>query len=133
MLNALQLFGEAKNTYGSTRTFTECQDFINAFDWDAHRLSERANYELVLYDKVSAINGISPELILADAPVGGEVILVYIGGKLTIIQKHDPSQSGFVAMDVALATEIGNGIIDNFVETKVDEIARETVLIQMIS
>ncbi|MGO4372875.1 hypothetical protein AB4Z21_19345 [Paenibacillus sp. MCAF20] len=133
MINALQIFGEAKNTYGSTKSFAQCQNYINAFDWETHRASERANYVLVLYDKVSPINGITPEQILTDAPAGGEIILIYIGGKLTIMQKHDPSQSGFVAMDVALATEIGNSIIDNFVETKVDEIARETVLIQMIS
>lgn len=133
MINALQIFGEAKNTYGSTKTYTKCQEYVNAFDWVGYRTSIREQYVLALWDKVSPINGITPEQILTDVPSGGEVVLIFVNGKLNIMQKHDPSQSGFVAMDAELATEIGNSIIDNLIETKVDEIARETVLVQMIS
>ncbi|MGO4374060.1 hypothetical protein AB4Z21_25520 [Paenibacillus sp. MCAF20] len=84
MLNALQIYGEAKNTYGSTKPFTECQAYISDFDWESARASERGRYTLSLYDKVSVINGITPEKILADAPAGGEIILIYIDGKLNI-------------------------------------------------
>jgi hypothetical protein len=133
MLNALQIYAEAKNTYGSTQSYAACVGFINAFDWEGARDAERGNYVLTLYDKTSTINGIAPDKVLEGVPEGGEVILIYVRSKLTIIQRHDPAQSGFVAMDVALATEIGNGIIYKFVESKVDELARETVLIQMIS
>lgn len=132
MINALNLFKEAREL-GSTKSYAELQSYINSYDFSANKSIASTKYRVGLWDKVSSVNGISPELLSKDAPDGGEIILIYVDNKLSIIQKHDPSQPGFVAMDDILAHQVAANIIDNFIAQEVEAQAREAILIQMIS
>ncbi|MFD2329106.1 hypothetical protein ACFSR7_07580 [Cohnella sp. GCM10020058] len=132
MINALELFTAARNL-GSTRNFAACKELIDSFDWEGERIMEKKRYGLALWAKGTEVNGIPSSSLEEGVPAGGEVLFVYLDGKLIVIQKHDPSQAGFVAMDAALAEQVGLAMIEQLVESAIDERARESILIKMIS
>lgn len=76
-------------------------------------LAEEESYlDVELWDKTSAINGISAEIVLDardDIPEGGEVVLIKDNrtGAVVLFQPFDPAQSGLVAMDTTAANALG--------------------------
>lgn len=132
MLNALELYKEAREL-GTTKTFTELQQYINEFDYETERAQEKARYRVEIWDKQSLVNGIDPQVILKDVPEGGEVFLIYVDGKLIFLQKHDPTQAGLVPMSEQSALQIADQVVNDMVERVVDAKAREYVLVNMIT
>ncbi|TCP59352.1 hypothetical protein EV586_101568 [Tumebacillus sp. BK434] len=128
MLDPLAILKEAKNDFGSTATFAQVETEIAKHDYQALCNAERGRYRVELYDKVTQINGVAPEVIMSDVPADGEVYLIYVDGNLTFLQKHDPNQAGFAPMDAAKATEIANNAVDSMVEQAVDAAVKPQVL-----
>jgi hypothetical protein len=101
---------------------------LAGYDYPALREAERVNYRIELYDKASPINGVPAEIILKDAPAGGEVYLIYMHNRLVYLQTHDPEEIGFVAMTEERALEAAGTIVDELVEQVVDARVRQEVL-----
>lgn len=127
MLNSIQVLQEARNL-GSTANLATVESEIAKHNYVTLRATEKLNYTVALWDKVSPINGVSADIIGADVPTDGEVYLIYVNGNLVYLQKHDPNQVGFVAMDSTTATAKANEQVDAIVESKVDMIVRDLVL-----
>lgn len=127
MLNSLEILKEAREL-GSTTTLAEVDAVLAGYDYPALREAERVNYRIELYDKASPINGVPAEIILKDAPAGGEVYLIYVNNRLVYLQTHDPEEMGFVAMSETRALEAAGTIVDNLIEQAVDVRVREEVL-----
>jgi hypothetical protein len=74
-------------------------------DQNAILRKHRARYTSKVWDEKTPINGVPPEKILArhDIPTdpNRKILLVYVDGKLSRIQPHDPDESGFVALTEA--------------------------------
>lgn len=132
MLDELKILKEARDL-GSTKTLADIQTLVATYNYDTLVQQEKARYRAELWDKISPINGISPEKILEDAPTNGEIYLIYVDDRLIFLQKHDPEQIGFAAMSSERALEVANKTINRMVEEKVDEIAKKDILLQLLS
>lgn len=132
MLNNLQILKEAREL-GSTKTLADVNAILATYDYPTLRQAERANFRIELWDKVTPINGVAPEVILQDVPEGGEVYLIYINDNLVYLQKHDPEQIGFIPMNATRATEVANKIVDDLVEQAIDAKVHDEVLVKLLS
>ncbi|MFD2172448.1 hypothetical protein [Tumebacillus lipolyticus] len=127
MLNALEVLREARNL-GSSATLAQVDEEITKHDYAALRASEKVRYAWDVWDKVSPINGIAPNLILADAPQDGEIYTVAVDGRTVILQKHDPEQLGFSPMTREQALGHAEKQVDSMVEQVVDALVKDQVL-----
>lgn len=132
MLDSIQILSEARQL-GSTKTLADVDALLATYNYPTLRTQEKANYRVEIWDKVTPINGIDPQVILADVPASGEVYLIYINGNLVFLQKHDPEQVGYVAMDATTAMAKANKIVDQLVEQAVDARVRQEVLRSMLT
>lgn len=135
MITALQIFEKASQL-GSTKTYTDCQNYLNAYDLNAIEnvdITQYPKYAYQIWDKVSPINGISAEKILEDMPEGGEVYLVFVDGNLVYLQKHDPTQMGLVPMTSAIAQERAGQIIKEKIQQEEYTRIFDEVLVSMLS
>lgn len=131
MINHLEVFKEAVQL-GSTKTLTECKEIIARQDSTTLIEDEKRKYRVEIWDKNSSINGIPADAIAKDVPNSGEVYLVYENGILSMLQKHDPHQMGFVAMNAEQALQVANGIINEKVNGVVKGIIYNSVLEEML-
>ena len=134
MITALEIFTKAKEL-GTTKTYADCQAFLNTYDLEAIEnldITDYPKYSYSIWDKENDINGISAQKILEDVPENGEVYLISIDGNLTYLQKHDPTQMGLVAMTTQIATQRAQQIIKEKIQQ--EEYARisDEVLISML-
>lgn len=127
MLNSLTILKQAREL-GYTGNLATIETEIANIDYNALKQAERANYTVVLYDKVSQINGIEASVILKDAPSGGEIYLIYVNGNLQYLQKHDPEQAGLAPMDEATALLRAETTINAMIEQKIAMVATDTIL-----
>lgn len=127
MLNSISILKEARDL-GSTATLSQVEAEIATHDYPILRNAEKLNYTVSLYDKISPINGIPAETVMADVVENGEIYLIHVNGNLVYLQKHDPSQVGFVAMNSSTAIAKANEQVDGLVEAKVDEKVKVLVL-----
>lgn len=134
-INALQLFAEARNTYGFTGTLTDVQAALAAVERTALEQVERARYRIEIWDEVSPLAGQPPEYWRnrGDWPEGGKVYLIYVDGALRIVQPHDPKSAGFVPMDEVTALARAEEYVAALVEQVVNEKVKEQVLLQLLS
>lgn len=128
MLNALNVYKEARDL-GSTKTYSEIQLMINNANYAELCEIERQRYQASLWDKESSINGVSATTLMEGVPPGGSVYLIQIDGNLVYLQKHDPSQMGFVAMDDVTALSKAAIVIESLVQSEVDSKIKNDVLI----
>ncbi|OUM85681.1 MAG: hypothetical protein BAA01_09440 [Bacillus thermozeamaize] len=131
MLDSIQLLKEAREL-GSTKTLADVEAILSTYDYPALREQERTRFRVELWDKVTPINGVSPEYILKDAPEDGEIYLVYVDGNLVYLQKHDPDQIGFVPMTPEVALAKANALVDRLVEEAIDARVKNEVLRQLL-
>lgn len=132
MLNNLAILKEARDL-GSLKTLADVDLLLAGYDYPTLRTAEKPNYSITLYDKVSPINGIPASTIMADDHPIGEVYLIYIGGRLVYLQKHDPEQIGFVTMDATRAMTAANTIVNNHIEGVIDARVRQEVLAKLLA
>lgn len=127
MLNSIEVLKEARNL-GSTANLATVETEIANHDYTSLKATEKLNYTVAIWDKVSPINGVPAETIASDIVDNGEVYLIYVNGNLVYLQKHDPDCVGFVAMDSVSAINKANEQVDKIVESKVDEKVKDLVL-----
>lgn len=135
MINALQLFAEARNTYGFTGTLSDVQNALAAVDRAVLEQAERARYRIEIWDEVSPLAGQPPEYWRqrGDWPEGGRVYCIYVDGNLRIVQPHDPMSAGHVPMDETTALARAEEYVAALVEQAVDEKVKEQVLINLLT
>ena len=132
MLNDLTILKEARDL-GSLKTLADVDLLLAAYDYPTLRTAEKPNYSVMLYDKVSPINGIPASTIMTDEHSIGEVYLIYIGGRLVYLQKHDPEQIGFVVMDAARANVAAATIVNNHIEGVIDARVHQGVMAKLLA
>jgi len=135
MINDLQLFAEARNTYGFTGTLGDVQAALATVDRTSLEQAERARYRIEIWDEQSDLAGKPPSYWKerGDWPEGGKVYCIYVDGALRIVQPHDPNSAGFVPMDEATALARAEVYVAAMVEQAVDEKVKEQVLLALLS
>ena len=132
MLNNLAVLKEARDL-GSLKTLADVDLLLAGYDYPTLRAAEKPNYSITLYDKVSPINGIPASTIMTEDYPIGEVYLIYIGGKLVYLQKYDPAEIGFVAMDATRAMAAANTVVDNHIESVIDARVHQEVMAKLLA
>ncbi|MBX6770891.1 MAG: hypothetical protein IRY83_04145 [Chloroflexi bacterium] len=133
MVNALDLLQQAR-ALGANVTLQQVQQAIAAIDRATLEATERARYQVAIWDETSPLAGQPPEYWRSrgDWPQGGTVVLVYCDGNLLYVQPHDPDSAGIVPMDQTTATARANAIVDRLVTMAVDEQVRRQALIALL-
>ena len=134
MLDKITIF-KRLNDMGITKTLTEIENALNTIDQNAIFQEERAKFTVEIWDKVSPINGIPAEKIIArdDVPDDGEIYLVYVDGQLRFLQPHDPFQAGIVAMTKETVEQIANQHVDQLAWQSADERIFNMVLEKLLA
>ncbi|HYF94412.1 MAG TPA: hypothetical protein VD969_19510 [Symbiobacteriaceae bacterium] len=130
MLNALHVLERARNL-GSQATLTTVQDALAAQDYAAKRTAHRTRYRVEVWDRLTPINGVSAEAILAtrrDIPTEGVVYLVYKDDALLYFQPHQPGVAGIMPVTLEALPSISEGHVLQLVEADVDEEVLTAVL-----
>lgn len=85
---------------GYSITIGEVNNILANINQEEIRNHQADRVTWAIWDKTSAINGVSPEGILSrpDYLEGGEIYLIYIDGVLTYLQPHHPQQAGLIQM-----------------------------------
>ena len=131
MLNNLSILKEAREL-GSIKVLEDIDLLLAGYDYPALRIAERINYNIVLYDKTSEINGIPAATIMAEDHPIDEIYLIYICDKLVYMQKYDPEQIGFVTMNAARANEAANTIVNNHLEGVIDARVKDEIMTKLL-
>jgi len=133
MLTAIQIW-QRLNGMGVQKTLPEIQNALAQVDQQAIFNEERARYRVEKWDKKTPINGIEPEKILSrqDYP-GGEIYLIYVDGRLQILQPHHPEEAGFVPLTEENVLEVGNAHADRLAWMSADAKIFERVLEILLS
>lgn len=134
MLTKMQIF-QRLNQFGITKTFSEIEAALAQVDRQAIFNQERSRFRVEVWDKISPINGVPAEKIIAreDVPDDGEMYLVYVDDHLLYFQPHDPFQAGIVAMTPENVLEIANQHIDQLAWQAADEKIFEMVLEKLLA
>ncbi|MGQ9697177.1 MAG: hypothetical protein ACUVRO_04200 [Armatimonadota bacterium] len=134
MFNKLQVWRRLKET-GVDKPLAEIEAALSQVDQQAIFNQERSRYRVEIWDKVTPINGVAPEKILAreDIPGDGEIYLVYVDGHLCFLQPHDPFQAGFVAMTEDNVLQIANRHVDQLAWQAAGEKIFEAVLEKLLA
>lgn len=135
MINILDIFKEA-STLGSTKTLTELKEKFNTYNYE-QLVNDKvtSNYKVEIWDKVTLINGIQPNIILNQIPnyTPDAVYLIYINGGLVYLQTHEPYVAGHVPMTEEKALEIANDIVRERAESEVDKKLNDELLEFMLT
>lgn len=73
-------------------------------------------YTHEIWDRVSPINGVPAETMLANYPEtadGRDILLVKEGDRVIMFQTHDPEQPGFQPLTEARVAELGAAYVDS--------------------
>ncbi len=119
--------------YQPNITMTQTQQILNKIDHAAIFKKHRARYRSQVWDEKSSINGIEPEQILArhDIPKNPsrKILLIYVDGRLSRIQPHDPDESGFVPLTAADCEESNP---NSKVSRHLDELAQREADVELM-
>ncbi len=103
-MNATQLKAALRRAKPNAER-AEIDSAVAKIDQDALLKKHRVRYTSKIWDEVTPINGVPAEQILArhDIPkdTNRRILLIYVDGRLSRIQPHDPDESGFVALTEA--------------------------------
>lgn len=129
MLTKLQIW-KRLNELGVNKSLTEIETVLTQIDQQAIFEQERSRFKIEVWDKISPINGVPAEKIIArdDVPDDGEIYLIYVDGRLLFLQPHDPFQAGIVAMTTENVMQIANQHVDQLAWQAADEKIFEMVL-----
>lgn len=134
MLTSLQIW-QRLNRIGVNKTLTEIDAALAQVDQQAIFDQERSRFRIEIWDKVTPINGVPAEKIIAreDVPDDGEIYLLYVDGQLRYLQPHDPFQAGIVPMTKENVLEIANRHVDQLAWQVADEKIFEAVLEKLLA
>lgn len=134
MLTKLQVWRRL-NEMGVTKTLTEVDAALTQVNQEAIFDQERSRFRVEVWDKITPINGVPAEKILAreDVPDDGEIYLVYVDGNLLYFQPHDPFQAGIVPMTKDNVLEVANRHVDQLAWQYADEKIFEAVLEKLLA
>lgn len=129
MLTAIQAL-QRLSSMGIQKTLAEIQSTLDTIDQQAIFDEQRQRVVVQVWDKVTPINGVAPEKIIArdDVPDDGEIYLLYVDGKLVYLQPHDPNQAGIVPMTPETVVQLSNQHADQVVTQMADDKAFEALL-----
>lgn len=134
MLTAIQIWQRLVQM-GANKGLNEIDAALKQVDQQAIFNQERNRFKIETWDKVTPINGVPAEKILAreDVPDDGEVYLIYVDGNLLYFQPHDPFQAGIVPMTKENVLEIANKHVDQLAWQVADEKIFEAVLEKLLA
>ena len=122
MLTKLQVW-KRLNEMGVNKTLAEIDAALAQVDQQAIFNQERSRFRVEVWDKVTPINGMPAEKILAreDVPDDGEIYLLYVDGVLRFLQPHNPFQAGIVPMTAENVMQVANQHVDQLAWQAADE------------
>lgn len=134
MLTKLQVW-KRLNEMGVNKTLAEIDAALAQVDQQAIFNQERSRFRVEVWDKVTPINGIPAEKILAreDVPDDGEIYLLYVDGVLRFLQPHNPFQAGIVPMTAENVMQVANQHVDQLAWQAADEKIFEMVLEKLMA
>jgi len=134
MLTKLQVW-KRLNEMGVNKTLAEIDAALAQVDQQAIFNQERSRFRVEVWDKVTPINGIPAEKILAreDVPDDGEIYLLYVDGVLRFLQPHHPFQAGIVPMTAENVMQVANQHVDQLAWQAADEKIFEMVLEKLMA
>jgi len=134
MLTKFQVW-KRLNEMGVNKTLAEIDAALAQIDQQAIFEQERTRFKVEVWDKVTPINGVPAEKIVAreDVPDDGAVYLLYVDGQLRYLQPHDPFQAGIVPMTKDNVLQIANQHVDQLAWQAADEKIFETVLEKLLA
>jgi len=134
MLTKLQVW-KRLNEMGVNKTLAEIDAALAQVDQQAIFNQERSRFRVEVWDKVTPINGMPAEKILAreDVPDDGEIYLLYVDGVLRFLQPHNPFQAGIVPMTAENVMQVANQHVDQLAWQAADEKIFELVLEKLLA
>jgi len=133
MLTKTQVW-QRLNEMGVNKTLVEVETALSQIDQQVIFEQERGCFVVEVWDKVTPINGIPAEKIVAreDVPANGEIYLLYVNGALRFFQPHNPFQAGIVPMNTENVMQIANQHADQLAWQVADEKIFEMVLEKLL-
>ena len=134
MLTKIQVW-QRLNQMGVNKTLAEVEIALSQIDQQAVFNQERARFKVEVWDKVTPINGVPAEKIIAreDVPNDGEIYLLYVDDQLRFFQPHNPFQAGLVPMTRDNVLQIANQHADQLAWQAADEKTFEMVLEKLLA
>lgn len=133
MLTKFQVW-KRLNELSVNKTLTEINAALAQVDQQAIFNQERNRFKIEVWDKVTSINGVPAEKIIAREDIldNGEIYLLYVDGQLRYLQPHDPFQAGIVPMTAENVVQIANQHADQLAWQATDEKIFEMVLEKLL-
>lgn len=133
MLTKIQVW-QRLNEMGISKPLSEIDTALAQVDQQAIFNQERSRFRIEIWDKVTHINGVPAEKIIAhdDVPDDGEIYLIYVNGQLRFLQPHDPFQAGIVPMTKNNVMTIASQHADQLAWQVADEKILEMVLEKLL-
>lgn len=136
MIDAIAIL-ERVRALGANKTLADVNEAIAKRDINT-RIAERITqkYRVELWDKVSPINGVPAERVLAsykDIRPDGEVYLIYVNGRLTYFQPHPPGEAGMRPMSRDEALSIADEHITLLATEEVEEEITRDVIEELLT
>lgn len=133
MLTAVQAL-QRLSSMGIQKSLADIEAALNTIDQQAVFNEQRQRVTIQVWDKVTPINGVAPEKIIArdDVPDNGEIYLLYIDGKLVYLQPHDPFQAGVVPMISETVAQLANQHADQAATQMADDKVFEVLLSKIL-
>ena len=134
MLTKIQIW-QRLNQMGVNKALAEIETVLSQVDQQAVFEQERARIRVEVWDKLTPINGIPAEKIIAreDVPNDGEIYLLYVDDQLRFFQPHNPFQAGLVPMTRDNVLQIANQHADQLAWQAADEKIFEMVLEKLLA
>jgi len=134
MLTKLQVW-KRLNEMGVNKTLAEIDAALAQVDQQAIFNQERSRFRVEVWDKVTPINGMPAEKIVAreDVPDDGEIYLLYVDGVLRFLQPHNPFEAGIVPMTAENVMQVANQHVDQLAWQAADEKIFELVLEKLLA
>lgn len=137
MIDAVELFAEARNKYGYQGTFSDVQRALESVDRAQIEEEEARHFAFEIWDETTQIAGMTPEEfrqhVGRELPAGGKVYFILFDGHRRIIQTHDPEELGYIAMDEDTARARASKVVSTLVERAVDARVQQQVLAQLLT
>jgi hypothetical protein len=120
---------------GINKPISDIEAVLQQIDQQTVFNQERSRFKVEVWDKVTPINGIPAEKIIAreDVPGDGEIYLLYVDSQLRYLQPHDPFQAGIVPMTKENVMQIASQHVDQLAWQAADEKIFEMVLEKLLA
>lgn len=115
---------ELENTFPNY-DINDITEIYNQIEIESLRKQLKSTYSFEIWDKVSDVNGNSPQAMLDNSifTLEGENLIIYKENNVILVQGFDPYNQGFVRMDSKRATEVAELIIKEELEKSLKGIA----------